>query len=535
MNAKDIFSGIAFWKKTEPTTTNKTVVNDPRAVSRQGGQWGQAYSLPYNGEKDLGEMGPAVNYWLDYDNLRTRSWQAYLDSDIAHTVLNKMTLWMIDEGLKLQANPMDELLETEGFSMDAEKFNDNVEARFKLWAESSFSSHDEMSNLNSLSKEAYKNAKIGGDVLVVLRLKDGDVNVQVIDAAHVKNPFVIPAKSKGNKIKHGIEKNKKGKHIAYHVQTDTFDFERILATNPQSGLEVAFLVYGGRFRIDNDRGMPAISTSLETLSKIDRYKEAAVGSAEERQKIAFAIEHEQFSTGESPLVGTLASAFDAGNSTTSDLPVDELGNQLANTISTTSNKNTYNMPLGSHLKSLESKNELYFKEFYSTNADIFCATMNIPPNVAFSLYHDSFSASRTATKDWEHTMIVERKDFSFQFYCKIYVFWLHIEILKQKVQAPGYLNAVSSKNRVVLQAYRNARFTGAMFPHIDPEKEVRAERLKLGATGADINLTTAERSTEVLNSGDLKSNQEQYAKELDRSKSLGIKTEDVAVTEVLDS
>ena len=235
------------------------------------------------------------------------------------------------------------------------------------------------------------------------------------------------------------------------------------------------------------------------------------------------------------MVGTLASAFDAGNSTTSDLPVDELGNQLANTISTTSNKNTYNMPLGSHLKSLESKNELYFKEFYSTNADIFCATMNIPPNVAFSLYHDSFSASRTATKDWEHTMIVERKDFSFQFYCKIYVFWLHIEILKQKVQAPGYLNAVSSKNRVVLQAYRNARFTGAMFPHIDPEKEVRAERLKLGATGADINLTTAERSTEVLNSGDLKSNQEQYAKELDRSKSLGIKTEDVAVTEVLDS
>ncbi|MCK4522210.1 MAG: phage portal protein, partial [Nanoarchaeota archaeon] len=290
----------------------------------------------------------------------------------------------------------------------------------------------------------------------------------------------------------------------------------------------AFLVYGSKYRADNMRGLPVIATSLETMKKLERYKEAAVGSAEERAKIAYQIVHGTHSSGESPLASQMASAFDANGTSgaESDLPKDALGDQLANTVAATTNKATFNMPQDSELKALESKNELFFKEFYSTNSDIMCAAVGIPPNVAFSIYNDSFSASRTATKDWEHTMTVGRKEFGFQFYQPIYNFWLHIQILMSNIQAPGYLSAFAADNELIVDGYRRARYTGTMFPHIDPLKEVKAERAKLGDKAESIPLTTIEQATEALNAGDSVSNMNQFAKELEKSKDLGITVEE---------
>jgi capsid protein len=170
----------------------------------------------------------------------------------------------------------------------------------------------------------------------------------------------------------------------------------------------------------------------------------------------------------------------------------------------------------------ESKAELHFKDFYTVNIDLICPTLGIPPEVAMSKYDSNFSASRAALKDWEHTLTVNRYDFSSDFYYRVYIFFLHVEILKNKVQAPGYLKAVVESNTMVLDAYRMARFVGPSVPHIDPLKEVKAEREKLGTTGASIPLTTVEAATEALNGGDSDQNMLQYAEELKESKTLGI-------------
>ena len=124
---------------------------------------------------------------------------------------------------------------------------------------------------------------------------------------------------------------------------------------------------------------------------------------------------------------------------------------------------------------------------------------------------------------------VERKKFSDQFYKKIYSFWLELEVLKNKIQAPGYINLLTTSNEMGIAAYEHARFTGANVPHIDPVKEVAAERLKLGKSGANIPLTTSEAATEALNGGDYESNVIQYAKELEESKGLGIEEEQTDV------
>ena len=480
-----------------------------------------AYSQSYDGAKNMDEVGPIINWVPNYYRLSLRSWQSYTENEITKTILDKYCIWIIDKGLKLQSNPSRKLLEIKKISLNSESFNESVEALFGVWAKSSNSSYNKMGNLNTISKECYKNSKIGGDCLVVLRYDGNNMNVQLIDGAHVTNNYTSIA-SNGNTICNGVETDATGKVIAYHIFTN-FKTERIEAYN-SLGLKVAFLVHGNKHRLDFNRGVPAISVVIETLKKLDRYKEATVGSAEERQKIAYTIVHDVYSDGESPLGKNLAVALDRSynNGDGKSLPEDAAGNSMARTVAISTNKQTFNMPKGAQLKALESDNELSFKEFYETNANIVCAALGIPPNVAMSMYNDSFSASRAATKDWDHTIEVNRDDFSIQFYQPIYDFFLHINILKGNIQAPGYMPAFIKNDWMVVEAYRNCRFTGPMFPHIDPLKEANAERKKLGSLADHLPLTTVEAATEVLNGGDSQSNTEQFAKELDTAKTLGL-------------
>jgi len=48
--------------------------------------------VPYDGEKNLGEIGPIKDYHMDYPALRARSWQSYIESEISQIVLNKFNL-----------------------------------------------------------------------------------------------------------------------------------------------------------------------------------------------------------------------------------------------------------------------------------------------------------------------------------------------------------------------------------------------------------------------------------------------------------
>lgn len=498
------------------------------------GGYRQIGSISYNGEKTPGELGPIKNYFADYDALRARSWQLYYESELAQIIMNQHIKWVIGNGLKLQSEPVKDMIKEEIGSFNAEKFSRAVETRFKVYSKSRASDYADMQNLNLLESEAYKNCKLGGDVLVILRYVDDMVKVELIDGAHVQSPIhgseYFPLElPNGNRVVNGIEINERKQHVAYYVRKDyrTLDFTKVPARGGDGDSLMAYMVYGNKYRLDNYRGMPLLSVLFETAKKLERYKEATVGSAEERAKIPYAIEHDIFSTGESPLTRQTVLARDVEhNMANGFVPRDSYGKELADRIGVTTEKMVFNMPLGAHLKSLETKNDLYFKDFYSTNVMLFCAAAGIPYEVAMSKYDSNYSASRGAIKDWEHKLNVERGNFSFQFMQPIYDFWLEVQILQGRISAPGYMIARISNDRMLMEAYRNARFVGPPVPHIDPEKEVKAERLKLGAAGADIPLTTVEQATENLSGGDSDANIEQFARELKTSKSLGIKMEE---------
>ena len=481
--------------------------------------------LSFDGERNLGEMGPAINYIPNYYVLSTRSWQAYADAPLAKAIIDKWVGWILDTGLKIKTNPSKIVLKSEGIELDkakTEQFNDIVESRWDIWANSKLSSFSGEETFNELSKSVYINSKISGDCLVVLRYIDGMVKVQYIDGARISNPNIGNGLTQeGNIMSNGVEISPTGRVIRYHIRMkNALSYESIPAYSSATGMRMAFLVKGSKWRLDYHRGLPIIATALETLTKMDKYHSATVSSAEEVAKIAYQVVHQNFSDGSSPLQQNLAKAFSTdGNS----LPSDDAGNELANRIAVTTNKSAFNNPKGAEIKTIQQSNNLQgFGEFYGKNADIVCAMVGIPPNVALSVYNDSFSASRAATKDWDHTIDVQRDDFTKQCLMYVYKFWLYTEILKNKIPADGYLQAVIQKNYMITESYEQMRMTGPHFPHIDPLKEVKAEREKLGALGKNINLTTVELATEALGGGDSDSNVEQFADEIKMAESFGL-------------
>jgi capsid protein len=505
-------------------------------VTAYSGSYRTIGSIAYNGEKTYGEVGPIKDYFLDYEALRARSWQMFLESEAAQIILKNHIEWVIGTGLKLQSEPVKDVIEAEGISIDTQKFSKSIEAQFRLYSKSRMSDYSDMSNLNMIQSEAYKNAKVGGDVLVILRF-DGEVRVQLIDGVHVQSPiygseFFPLELANGNRIVNGIELDSKGQHVAYYVRKDyrTLEYERIAARGTDTNALMAYMVYGSKYRLDNHRGMPLLSVLFETAKKLERYKDATLGSAEERQKIAYTVEHDVYSTGENPLARHTVVARDVEmNRRDGYVPVDDLGNKIADRIAVSTQKQVFNLPLGAHMKAVESKNELYFKDFYTTNLMLFCAAAGIPYEVAMQKYDSNYSASRGAMKAWEHKLAVERYNFGFQFMQPIYDFFLEVRAFQRRIKGGyiGYIRARMSGDRVLLEAYRNARFVGPPVPHIDPEKEVKAERLKLGTAGAHIPLTTVERATENLGGGDSYSNIEQFAEELTISESKGIKVPEI--------
>lgn len=478
------------------------------------------FTVSYDGETDQGAMGPIKRYWLDHVALRARSWQSYLESDITQGIINKYTGWIIGGGLKLQSEPETLVLKSEGIQINKEDFSKNVEARFRIYTKSKEISHNKQKNLAQIAMTAHINAVIGGDVLVILRLIKGNITIQLIDGSQVQQPLFLDkahakAKLRGNRIRHGIEINKNDEVVAFYIRKIFNESTRVNAKS--AGRLTAFMVHGLEYRIDGLRGMPLISSVMQKIKMIDRYSEATVGSAEERQKIALFIEHNAISSGENPLLNQAKAAFNADAETQTG-PID--GEAIAAKVALTTNKQAINMPPGATIKSIESRNELYYKDFYQTNVNAIASALGIPPEVAFSKYDSNFSASRAALKDWEHTILVKRGDFSTQFYQNIYNFWLEIEILKNKIQAPGYLVARARKDLMILESYQCARFVGANVPHIDPVKEVIAERLKLGTGMAHVSLTTAEAVTEALNGGDYDTNITQVKRELKEAEEL---------------
>lgn len=556
--------GIEFWKKQQDGKQAAVNIRDaPSTIHPQASVYGpnignnipaQGYVYAvYDGEKNIGEMGPIKRYDKDFYALRMRSKQLYLESEICQVVINRFTQWVIGNGLKLKSEPQKEVLSFYKINIDTEAFNKPMESVWKVYANSKLPDYSGQQNLPALSEEAHREAKLGGDILVVLRVIDNLVRVQHIDGMHVGNPpgcsmsfvedkvlgaqsangydFIYP--ETGNRIRLGVEIDATGAHVAYHVHVGVgLDYKRVLAKDSK-GFTRAYMYYGFKPEIDATRGTPLLSVVMESAKKLERYNSAILAGAEETAKIAYVFEHGVSSNNEDPTLGIRLKASIGqpapGGASATDLAVDTVGNALARDFAVSTEKRVINLPTDVKVTTLEGKQQVHVSEFSMFHVDMICASVNIPPNVAMSKYEDSFSASRMAGKDWEHTFMTERSDFSQHYLSPIHTLQMYVWILENRIQAPGFLISLQNKNVLAIEAYVYARWTGDMFPDIDPLKTVKFLREATGIASEQAPYMTLEAAAEYLGQGDYSAIIKQYGKELKDVDAAGIKlpSEDV--------
>jgi lambda family phage portal protein len=526
-----------FWipKVHEPTETidkgnissyNYGVVG---AVGYGGNYW-PVVSKSWDGEKTPGELGLVIRNIPNYKSLRLRAYDAYTKTDVIKTLASRRFQWVIGSGLKLESEPNKMLLELEKITIP-DSFKKSVEARWTVFTNSFYCDFERRRNLHSLALDVYSDKFKGGDCLVICRVDEFGVNAQFVSGEHVCTPVmgdVLNQKGEGNYIEHGIEFNERGEHVAYYVLKKNSEnlidnYERIPAYGGATGRRLAWMIYGQKLNPDQKRGVPEFAQILEKVAKLDRYTEASVSKAEQAAKILFTIEHQDFSTGENPLGDFIK------NKTNSTDVVDPfvLADGLANKIAQTTSNTTINMVRGSKLQSFGTDAEKNYAEFYNSNFNQISASIDTPPEVALQMYNSNYSASRAAINGWGYVVDIDRRNFSDQFYKPFYKLWLEIEILKNKIEAPGFILALKRNDFMIIEAYTQCRFTGRNMPHIDPLKEVKAIRAMLGE-GDETPLITHDQASESLNVGDWSEN---YLKNEEERKIITIKPQENGNTE----
>ena len=520
---------------------NDTLINN--TTNRMG--YTMIYPTVFDGEKNIGALGDAQRLILDFQVLSTRSWELYLKSDIAHTIISRKVKWVASDGLKLKVEPDANLFANLKIKIDIEKHNAIIESIWNNYIQTPICDYTGKKNLNELEEIQYKNRVVGGDVLCIIRLVKGVPKVQLIDGTHVMTPLsfgLVKTDPKvvdnvvgfdrinpdnGNRVRWGVEINSQGQSIAFFVRTGitSNEFVRIEKYNKTFGLLQADLLTGLEYRLDNNRGIPEISPNMENVGQLDKYKSAFVTREVERAKLVFSIEHELGASEEDPYVKNQAKKI--GHYSQNDIlqPSNDLaytveGKAIANDFAARRQQEIVNLPAGSKLTMNEGKSQAHFKDFYDPNVLTICATFGIPVEVALMKYEGSFSSSRAGLKDWEHTLKVDRKKCS-SFKQMVFNYWLDIQVLQMNIDLPEYLDALYQGNWQVLAAYRNCEWVGSNVPHIDPEKEARTERIKLGGLFANVPLCTVESSTLSLSEGNSVANLSQAGRELKESVSAG--------------
>lgn len=492
-----------------------------------GTVFGEAYAISFDGEKNPGELGEVVNVIPDYKKLALRAYNADLTYDTVKIVTGKFFKWVIGEGLKLQVEPRDAYLDRVlGVKNDWSIIRAHMEESFSIYAGIKQCDYQGMNTFHELAMDAYRTSFLGGDCLVIYRFENGYPTAQVIDGQEIGNPlfgdpFLLDVTARGNRILHGIEVDKRGKHVAFFVKSMNADglieFKRIPAYIDGCPFPVAKMIYFSKHRINHVRGVGALSAILEKVSKLDRYTEASVSSAEERAKIPYFFEHDLNGTGEDPLAGQKARLGRVDTTKDSPLSVEDQLTIFENKVAATTDKMVFNMPNGAKIVALESKNEINYDAFFNAVFNQICASMDMPPEIALQKFDSNYSASRAAIKMWEYIIKLSRSKFARDFYQPFYDLFFFCEQASGNIQVNGFEKAFKDSNNMVLAAFTNARFEGANMPHIDPKKEIDAIREMLGDKFKDVPLISLDQATESLNIGDWKENYKANQEEIKES------------------
>lgn len=429
----------------------------------------------WNGDKFIGGFGltkdfEIVDHWL----LRKRSKQLFTENLYARGLIRRLITNEINKGLSLEATPDADILGLDADDLSA--WSENTERRFAIWGKNpEICDHKQARTFGAIQRQAKMMAYISGDVLVVLRQGLSKLpTIELIDAEHVSQPnsdtLIRAAHNRGNEIKHGVEIDKSGRHVAFFVEQKNGIHRRVAAFGNKTGRKQAWLLYGNERLIDDVRGTSILTLIMQSLKELDRYRDAETRAAVVNSMIAVWIEKTEDKMGTLPLTG---GATRRDKITTQN---DSQGRKDVEFSQHVPGMMLQELQQGEKPTSYDTRRpNVNFGTFEASIVSAFAWANEIPPEVLTLAFSSNYSASRGAVNEFKMYLEMKRTAFGEEFNDPIHQDWTISEALNGNNIAPGLLEAWRDPNQWdIFGAWLLADWSGAIKPNVDLLKEVKA-------------------------------------------------------------
>lgn len=462
---------------------------------------------------------PREDIDMNNSTLRQRGRMLYMASPVAASAIKTNRTSIIGVGLQFRSKIDREIL---GLSPEeAKRWQAKTEAEFALWANNKKACDAiGMNNFAGLQQLALLAWLMSGDCFALIKRYETSkmfpysLRLHLIEADRVSTPNTEGKRiisinstegetSEGNKIFDGVEVDKEGMVVAYHIRntypyeitTNNTEWIRVPAYGEKSGLPNILHIMDSE-RPDQYRGVTYLAPVIEELLQLRRYTESELMAA---------------------LVQSFFSAWIKTKSDTTTVPIDEADNVVdrdgePSTTYEEENETEYEMGPGTVTHLGEDEDVVFgnpniptagFKDFTETICELIGAALEIPKEVLLKSFNSSYSASRGALLHAWEAFHMRRKWFVDDFCQPIYEIWLAEAVARGRISAPGFFN-----DPLIRAAWCGARWIGPAQGSLDPIKEAKAAIINV-----DRGFKTHEQVTVEINGGDWEENVEQLKRE----------------------
>ena len=429
--------------------------------------------------------------------LRQRSRDLYMGIPIANGAVKTMRTNVVGRGLHLKPAVDREVLGIT--AAQAQKLEKQIEREWKLWAESPDCDIERIDNFFELQQLAFLNWLMSGDCLAVLPVKPRinqpyDLRVQLVEADRLSSPDYCD--SWDNKIVGGVEVDKDGEVIAYHIsdqhplsgEVTDYKWHRVEAYGAKTGRRNVLHIMC-RERIGQRRGVPFLAPVIESLKQLGRYTDAELVAAVVSGMFTVFIEKEDASSDEA--IGSMIpeeEQIDAADESSLELgpgAVMDLnpGEKVHDSNPGRPNSN--------------------FSMFVEAICQQIGASLEIPYELLVKRFNASYTASKGALEEAWKMFRMYRAWLAADFCQPIYEEWLAEAVAKKRIDAPGFFT-----DPLIRKAYCKAEWNGPAKGMLDPVKEVTAAEKRV-ANG----FSTRSSETMEMTGGDFYTNADQLKNE----------------------
>jgi lambda family phage portal protein len=410
----------------------------------------------------------------DLPTLRSRARDLVRNAPIAGGAINTMVTYVIGTGLSMRATIDGTRLGLA--SGEAGKWQDDVNTRFSIWAESTDCDAARGINFYGIQALAFRSMLESGDVLAIQAqaMRRGVMQsiVQLIEADRLCN---VNLQSDTAFLIDGIELDSQGSGVpvAYNIcnQHPTSwklgsvrSWTRIPAFGEQTDRKNVIHLFERR-RPGQVRGVPVLAPVIEPLKQLTRYTEAELQAAVITGAFAVFLKMDP---------NAFAELFDdSGREEYMECARKWKGNYPASTMEGPGR--AVNLLPG---ESLENSNpgrpNSEFDPFVKAILSQVGCELGLPLDVLTKTYEASYSAARAALLDAWRVFRVRREFMSAYFCQPIYEEWLAREIAAGNIQARGFF-----EDPLIRSFWLGSDWVGDGQGSIDPLKETQASKAKI--------------------------------------------------------